>query len=135
MSPRAVVRDVMTHAPVTVSTDQPLATADRLIREHGVSGLPVVERDGRLAGVVSRTDLLELAGNDPVGAWHGRAVRTAMTAPPITIPPDATLPEAAARMEEHHVHRLVVVDGEDGRPIGIVSTTDLVRAMAEARET
>lgn len=125
-----VVRDVMTREPLTVAPDQPLATADRLLREHRVSGLPVVERDGHLAGVLSRTDLMALASDDAVGAWHGRAVGTAMTAPAITVAPDATLTEAAARMEEHRVHRLVVVELDDGRPIGVLSTTDLVRAVA-----
>lgn len=124
------VGQVMTAEPVTVSAEQPLAAADRLMREHGVTGLPVVERDGRLAGVLSRTDLMALASDDPVGAWHGRAVRTAMTAPPLTITPDTSLPEAAARMEEHRVHRLVVVEHDDRRPVGVLATTDLVRSMA-----
>ncbi|HEX9634896.1 MAG TPA: CBS domain-containing protein [Candidatus Limnocylindria bacterium] len=120
----------MTAEPLTVSADQPLATADRLMRERRVSGLPVVDRDGRVVGVLSRTDLLALGSDDPVGAWHGRAVRTAMTAPAITIAPDATLPEAAGRMEQHGVHRLVVVEREGGPPIGILSMTDLVRSIA-----
>lgn len=123
-----VVRDVMTAEPMTVLADQPLTAAERLLREQAVSGLPVVEPDGRLVGVLSRTDLMRLVHDDPTGAWHGRAVRTAMTAPAITITPDDTLPDAAGRMEEHHVHRLVVVDLEDNaRPIGVISTTDLVR--------
>jgi CBS domain-containing protein len=125
-----VVGDVMTSEPLTVSADQPLASADRLMRERSVSGLPVVDRDGRVVGVLSRTDLLALASDDPVGAWHGRAVRTAMTAPAITIAPDATLPEAAERMERHRVHRLVVVELGSGHPIGILSTSDLVRSIA-----
>ena len=125
-----VVGDLMTPKPLTVSADEPLVAADRLLREHRVSGLPVVERDGRLVGVLSRTDLMALASDDPAGAWHGRAVRTAMTAPAITILPDGTLTEAAARMEEHRVHRLVVIQPDSSNPIGILSTTDLVRSIA-----
>jgi len=125
-----VVGDLMTPKPLTISADEPLVAADRLLREHHVSGLPVVERDGRLVGVLSRTDLMALASDDPAGAWHGQAVRTAMTAPPITIPPDRTVTEAAARMEEHHVHRLVVIEPDSSNPIGILSTTDLVRSIA-----
>jgi CBS domain-containing protein len=53
-----------------------------------------------------------------------------MTAPSLTVQADAPLVEAAARMEEHHVHRLVVVEPEGGRPIGVLSTTDIVRAVA-----
>ena len=119
---------------VSGSADQPLATADRLMRERRVSGLPVVDRDGRVVGVLSRTDLLALGSDDPVGAWHGRAVRTAMTAPAMTIAPDATLTEAAQRMEQHEVHRLVVVEPEGGLPIGILSMTDLVRSIAGSYE-
>jgi CBS domain-containing protein len=129
-APERVVGDVMTPEPMTVASHQPLITADRVLREHRMSGLPVVERDGRLVGVLSRTDLLALASDDPDGAWHGRAVQTAMTAPAITIVPDATLTEAAARMEEHRIHRLVVVDPDGSHPIGILSTTDLVRSIA-----
>ena len=125
-----VVGDLMTPKPLTISADEPLVAADRLLREHRVSGLPVFERDGRLVGVLSRTDLMALASDDPAGAWHGQAVRTAMTAPPITIPPDGTLTEAAARMEEHRVHRLVVIEPDSSSPIGILSTTDLVRSIA-----
>jgi CBS domain-containing protein len=124
------VSHVMTAEPLTISADQPLATADRLMRERRVSGLPVVDPDGRVVGVVSRTDLLALSSDDPVGAWHGRAVRTAMTAPAITIAPDATLRQAAERMEQHGVHRLVVVEPAGGLPIGILSMTDLVRSIA-----
>ena len=124
-----VVGDVMTRELLTVREDQPLTIADRLLRARGVSGVPVVERDGRLVGVLSRTDLIGLAGDDPDSGWHGRGVRSAMTSPAITISPDASLQEAAARMEEHRVHRLVVVQ-DDGRPVGILSTMDLVRSVA-----
>jgi CBS domain-containing protein len=124
------VSHVMTAEPLTVSADQPLATADRLMRERRVSGLPVVDRDGRVVGVLSRTDLLALGSDDPVGAWHGRGGRAARAAPALTTPPDATLPEAAGRMEQHGVHRLVVVEREGGPPIGILSMTDLVRSIA-----
>jgi CBS domain-containing protein len=130
-----VVGDVMTRKLLTVTPDQPLTVADRLLRVQGVSGVPVVERDGRLVGVLSRTDLVALAAGDPVGAWHGRAVRTAMTSPAVTISPGATLSEAAARMEEHQVHRLVVVEERGGRPVGILSTMDLVRVVAGGRRS
>jgi len=73
---------------------------------------------------------MALAGDARVEAWQGRSVAATMTAPSLTVEADAPLVEAAARMEEHHVHRLVVVEPEGGRPIGILSTTDIVRAVA-----
>ena len=99
-----VVGDLMTPKPLTVSADEPLVAADRLLREHRVSGLPVVERDGRLVGVLSRTDLMALASDEPAGAWHGQAVRTAMTAPAITI------------LAGRHVDRGRRPDGRASRP-------------------
>ena len=124
------VRDLMSSEPVTVRSDVPLTVADRLMRKFGVSGLPVVDREGALVGVLSRTDLMALVGDPRVEAWQGRSVAGTMTAPGLTVDVDAPLTEAAAQMEEHHVHRLVVVEPDTGRPIGILSTTDLVRAVA-----
>ncbi len=124
------VRDLMSLEPVTVRSDAPLVVADRLMRDFRVSGLPVVDAAGGLVGVLSRTDLMALAGDPRVDVWQGRSVAATMTAPGLTIQADAPLTEAAARMEEHRVHRLVVVEAGAGRPIGILSTTDLVRAVA-----
>ena len=80
-----------------------------------------------LAGLVG---LMALAGDARVEAWQGRSVAATMTAPGLTVEADAPLAEAAAQMEEHQVHRLVVVEPDGGRPIGILSTMDLVRALA-----
>ncbi len=124
------VRDLMSLEPVTVRGGAPLVVADRLMRDFGVSGLPVIDGKGELIGVLSRTDLMALAGDPRVEAWQGKSVAATMTAPGLTVEADAPLSEAAARMVEHRVHRLVVVESEAGRPIGILSTTDLVRAVA-----
>jgi CBS domain-containing protein len=124
----ATVGDLMTSPPITVSEEAPMSLADRLLREHNVSGLAVVNAAGTLVGVVSRTDILRLASDSAISVWPGLRVSRAMTSPAVTIGPDGTLQEAAAILEAHHVHRLVVVDA-DQRAIGIFSTTDLVRAV------
>jgi len=124
------VRDLMTLEPRTVRDNTPLVRAERLMRESGVSGLPVVDGEGRLVGVLSRTDLMRVAGGSGNEAWQGISVASTMTAPGLTVDADAPLAEAAARMEEQRVHRLVVVEPEGGHPIGILSTTDLVRSIA-----
>ena len=124
------VGDLMTVEPLTVRDNAPLTVANRLMHELGVSGLPVVDGDGALVGVLSRTDVMAAAGGQQNEAWQGISVASTMTSPGLTVDANALLTDAAARMEQHHVHRLVVVDPDSGRPIGILSTTDLVRSIA-----
>lgn len=124
-----IVRDLMTAEPLTVRDNAPLTVANRLMGERGVSGLPVVSGDGALVGVLSRTDVMAAASGSEGAAWQGLSVASTMTSPGLTIGADALLAEAAVRMERHHVHRLVVVEPEGGHPIGILSTTDLVRSI------
>jgi CBS domain-containing protein len=64
------VRDMMSLEPVTVRENAPLTVADRLMREHGVSGLPVVDGDGVLVGVLSRTDVMAAASGPQSAAWQ-----------------------------------------------------------------
>ncbi|MEP6468781.1 MAG: CBS domain-containing protein [Chloroflexota bacterium] len=125
------VRDLMSLEPVTIRNNAPLVTADRLMREFGVSGLPVIDDEGALVGVLSRTDLMAVAGDAGIDAWQGMPVATTMTAPALTVDADAPLADAAAKLEQHHVHRLVVIEPEGRRPIGILSTSDLVRSLVD----
>jgi CBS domain-containing protein len=125
------VREVMTKGVVSVSADSPIGEAARLLDTYHISGLPVVDRDGQLVGVVSQTDLLRARVIDHLwNAMPGLAVRHLMTAPAVTAREGMPLDEAASLMEERQIHRLVVV-GEDGRtPIGVLSVSDLVHEMA-----
>jgi CBS domain-containing protein len=127
-----VVGDLMAIDPVVVSADASLAEAARLMERHHISGLPVVDGAGSLVGVVSQTDLLRARATEYLWAnWAGLRVKHLMTTPAITVHRSTPLALAARRMERHHVHRLVVVaDADDGLPIGILSTSDLVRAMS-----
>ena len=129
-----LVRDLMSLEPVTVRDNAPLTVADRIMREHGVGGLPVVDGDGALVGVLSRTDVMAAASGPQSAAWQGISVAASMTAPAVTVGADESLVDAASRMEEHHVHRLVVVEPQGGHPIGVLSTTDLVRSIADPRQ-
>jgi CBS domain-containing protein len=127
------VGDVMALEPVVVRADAPLSEAVRIMEHHHVHGLAVVDGAGSLVGVLSQTDLLRARSTEFLWAnWPGLAVRHLMSTPALTVHRDVALADAARKMERHHVHRLVVVADEDERlPIGVVSTTDLVRAMAE----
>jgi len=128
------VADVMALDLVVVRANAPLEQAAELMDRHHVSGLPVVDAGGTLVGVVSQTDLVRARSTEYLWMnWPGLAVRHLMTSPPITVTRSTPLTVAAARMERHHVHRLVVVaDDDETLPIGILSTADLVRDMARA---
>lgn len=139
------VKDVMTRNVVTVEEDTPLKDVAELLLEHDISGVPVLY-DGRVVGVVSETDIL-YKERGPGGERHGAiawllepphadvqqklAARTAgeaMTSPPVTIRPSRPLAQAAEMMLEQSVNRLPVV--ENGRLVGVVTRSDLVRAFA-----
>jgi CBS domain-containing protein len=134
MSPTATdlqVADLMSIEPITITEDAPLAQAEQLMQQRSVTGLPVVDGQGRLVGVLSQTDLVRAhVVEEHWNRWPGLAVRHLMTSPPLTVSATARISEAAALMEKHHVHRLVVVD-PDLRPTGVISTLDLVRALVE----
>jgi CBS domain-containing protein len=121
----------MTPDPVRIQSNAPLSRAALLLDQHHVHGLPVVDESGALVGVVSQTDMLRARTTEYLWAsWRGLQVRHLMSTPALTVSTDASLMDAAARMEEFQVHRLVVVGPDGTTPIGIVSTSDLVRAMA-----
>lgn len=126
-----VVGDLMTRDPIVVRADAPLAAAARLLDEHRITGLPVVDAAGALVGVVSQTDLVRARATEYLWAnWPGLRVSHLMTTPALFVHRGTALAAAAQRMERHHVHRLVVVSDEDETvPVGVLSTSDLVHAM------
>lgn len=125
------VCDVMTRGTIAVRDDVPLTEAARLLDKHHISGVPVVDRDGELVGVLSQTDLLRARVIDHLwSVLPGLAVRHLMTTPAVVATEQTTIDEAAALMEQKQIHRLVVV-GPDGRtPVGILSVSDLIHEMA-----
>jgi CBS domain-containing protein len=127
-----LVGDLMALEPVVILAEAGLADAAKLLERHHISGLPVVDRAGTLVGVISQTDLLRARATEYLWAnWQGLHVKHLMTSPALTIHRDQPLTVAARKMERHHVHRLVVVaDSDDSLPIGVISTSDLVRAMS-----
>ena len=127
----ATVADLMTPDPVLVDESATVDEAVRLLEENEVSGLPVVDRDGLLLGVISQTDIVRARAVGHLWQrWPGLRVRHLMHSPALTADRQMTMEEAAQLMERAHVHRLVVVDDDQLRPIGVISTTDLVRALA-----
>jgi CBS domain-containing protein len=129
------VADAMTLDPVTVTPDTSVETAERLLRANRIHGLPVLDDENRLVGVISQTDLL-LGGTQSIGAAlrnrpSGLRVGELMSSPALTVSMSASLHDAACQMREARVHRLVAVD-ENDRPVGVLSAMDFVTVFAEA---
>ena len=135
--PHTVVADRMSTDAIVIHADAPLAEAAGLMDRNHVHGVPVVDRAGVLVGVLSQTDLNRARTTEYLWAnWPGLAVRHLMTSPAITIHRSTPLIVAARKMEEHGIHRLVVVeDGDETTPIGVLSMTDLIHALVEETAT
>lgn len=129
----SLVADQMATHPITVRADASLNDAVALMDQHHVHGLPVVDHAGSLVGVLSQTDLNRARSTEYLWSnWPGLAVRHLMTSPAVVVHRSTPLIIAARKMEEHQIHRLVVVeDGDDSSPIGVLSMTDLIHALAE----
>jgi CBS domain-containing protein len=126
------VGELMTHDPVLAVADMSLADAAELMEFYRVSGLPVIDWDGELVGVISQTDMLHARTTEALWqAWPGLAVRHLMTRPAVTVKSNDAIDEAARLMERLRIHRLVVIDADGESPIGVLSLTDLVRSMSE----
>jgi CBS domain-containing protein len=137
------VEDVMTRTVAIVSREAPYKEIVRLMDEHRVSALPVVDGSGLVVGIVSEADLLLKEefpplepGRAPLIRRHradrakasGSKAEDLMTVEVVTIRPSATLSEAARTMHRHGIKRLPVV-GPDGEIVGIVSRKDLLKVF------
>jgi IMP dehydrogenase len=118
---RKLVKDIMTKGAklVTVGPKDKVGDAMALMVAKKVSGLPVVD-GGKVVGVITEADVLTNA--------KSKSVKAAMTAEPITICPMATIKDAAAKLMECKIKRAIVLD-KDGGLAGVVSRTDLIKAM------
>ena len=129
------VADLMTIDPVVISADASIEEAEELLRQNRITGLPVVDLSGRLVGVISQTDLLYLAVPAVQALIRHREsgvrVGEVMSSPPVTIDGTATVRDAARRMNDERLHRLVAVD-DHGRPSGVITAMDFVALAAEA---
>ncbi|HBW18187.1 MAG: CBS domain-containing protein [Streptosporangiaceae bacterium] len=135
------VSDVMTAEVATIDEDAPFKELVSALAERGVSALPILDAQGRVSGVVSEIDLLrkeeyrDEPGEGHPSPWRhrgdraraaGLTARDVMTAPPVTISPDASIVTAARMLHRHGVRRLVVLDA-DGWLAGIVTPSDLLK--------
>ncbi|GGR83910.1 hypothetical protein GCM10010269_23770 [Streptomyces humidus] len=137
-----IVSDVMTQTVVAVGRDAPFKEIVRTMEQWSVSAMPVLEGEGRVVGVVSEADLLPKEefreGEQSMYEQRERLPDVAkagattagelMSAPAVTVRPDATLAQAARIMAVRHVKRLPVVD-DIGMLQGIVSRADLLKVF------
>lgn len=144
-----VASDVMSPDVVVVPQAMSLRTAARLLAHARVTGAPVVDGEGRCVGVISATDFLRWTGHpedkarEPqsscVCAWQivesaslpEHHVAELMTHDLVTVAPGTAIHEIARKMLDAHIHRVVVLD-DHARPLGIVSSTDILAAVAYA---
>jgi len=142
------VKDVMTRDVITVSPATPIHEAARLMVKHRVSGLPVIDAEGHLVGIISDGDLIVRQRRQKEAPWwhlfftkgeqiareYQRAVGTTvgevMTQQVVTISPVWGIEVAASILDHRHFRRLPVV--LDGRLIGLVSRADVIKAVARA---
>jgi len=142
--------DLMSRNVIAIPQEMPLAAAARVLSRAQITGAPVVDADGACVGVVSATDFLRLANPDAQGTpascaappcvcseWQlpephqlpADEVRRYMTPDPVTVRPGTPVGELARLMLDAHIHRVIVVDAK-ARPVGVVSSTDLIAAVA-----
>ena len=131
------VLDIMSIDVLTVSPEESLKAAARLMVERGVSGLPVVNAAGKLVGIITEADFLEREADrsqrrlldalmhKPDAVSEAETVGEVMSTHPVIIYPEASVTEAARVMSHHHVKRLPVVNDE-GELQGIISRGDVV---------
>lgn len=147
------VAEVMTPSLITVKPETPLKEAIALLVEHKISGMPVINDDGELVGVLSESDLMwQETGVEPppyimildsiiylqnpsryekeIHKALGQTVADVMSDKPITINSSQTVKQAAQLLHQKQIRRLPVIDSEK-KVIGILTQGDIIRAMAD----
>jgi len=150
--------DVMTTNVITVTPEASVQEVAKVLSERGISGVPVVDADNRLAGIVSEGDLLHrvetgterrpdrtrrrrswwldtIASDEELARdyvkSHGRTARDVMTPEVVSVTDTTDLAEIATLLETKRIKRVPVL--KDGRLVGIISRANLMRALAAAR--
>jgi molybdopterin-containing oxidoreductase family membrane subunit len=138
-------RDIMAPTVISVAPETPVEEASRLLVTHRISGLPVVDAEGRVTGVLTESDIIfREIHNEPhlvekVGDMilprtlrksdrSGGTAGEIMTSPAVTARQETPLNELIQAITEKKIKRIIIVD-MDGRPVGIVSRIDVIKAL------
>lgn len=147
-----IAKDIMTQNLITVKKDLPIKELSKIFIEHKINGIPVVDNNGKLIGIVTEEDLIDQNKNlhiptvislfdaviylesdkkftDDVRKLTGTTVADIYTSKVITITPETTLNDCANLMAEKNIHSLPVL--ENGALVGIVGKIDLIRGLAQ----
>jgi len=145
--------DIMTRGAITCGPDDTVRTIAALFTRHGISAVPVCDKDGTLLGVISEGDLMRPFGesNKLRREWwlgvlaegtdlapefldyvrlDSRRARDLMTTPVVTATERTSVNEIADLLQRHRIKRVPII--RDGKVVGVVSRADLVRAMARS---
>ncbi len=130
-----IAKDVMRSPVLTVGADATVAELTEVLQTEHVSGVPVVDAEGTVIGVVTEKDVLYgtmgTSAPDDRGQGSPSETRVAdiMTAPAVCAGEDTPIAEVCRLMWSFHIHRIPIV--RDGKPVGIVAAMDLVRVVAD----
>ena len=139
-----LVRDVMTKNVLSITKYESIMQVANTLTEKNISGLPVVDRENKVIGIVTQADILSMVGVSREHTFKdllkymlgerlperriGDLVGDIMTSPALTIKPDTNIAEAVKIMDEKRIRRLTVVD-ESNRLIGILTRADILKAV------
>ena len=121
------IRDYMTTDMVTVSPDTEIMRAVHLLVQHDISGMPVIETDGQLVGILTERNCIDVALQAGYFDESGGRVEDYMSSPVETVHPDDSLMDVANRFRQSTFRRFPVVEG--GRLIGLIGRRDVLTAL------
>lgn len=149
-----IARDIMTKELITVSPETDVTEAARILLEHRINGMPVVDERGDMVGIICQSDLVTLqkkirlpsvftlldsfipvrstkAIDKEMSKIAATTVAQAMTVKPVTVSPETSLEEIATLMVEKNFHTLPVVEG--GKLMGVVGKEDVLATLMPAK--
>ena len=144
------VKDIMTRKVITVSPEMEIVQATELLLENRINGVPVMDKMGKLVGILCQSDLIAQQKKLPIPSFFtllnglipliskkqlekqvqkiaAITVAQAMTPNPVTVQPDMDIEEVAALMVDRNFHSIPVVD--EGELVGIVGKEDMLRTL------
>jgi CBS domain-containing protein len=144
MGVEMLVRDVMTKNVLSISKYESIMNVANVLTEKNISGLPVVDKEKKVLGIVTQADILSMVGVSREHTFKdllrymlgerlpekkmGDLAGDIMTSPALTIRPDANIAEAVKIMDERRIRRLTVTDAQNNL-IGILTRADILKAV------
>lgn len=139
-----LVQDVMTRDVITILKYDDVMRVARILSEKNISGLPVVDKENKVIGIITQADILSMVGVRKEHTFKdllkhmlgkplperksGDIVADIMASPAVSIKPEANIAEATQMMDEKKIRRLVVVDDKNVL-LGIISRADILKAV------